>query len=70
MDSVEGWSRAQLGAFSEFDGNLYQSYPSARVEEDLALELEDHSPSLGDSGEQGYGLDLERSSRPGSLGES
>ena len=59
----------QPGSFSDFDGAFYKSYPSARLSGDLTLEPDDQSPSLGDSGEQGYGLELERGSRPGSLGE-
>lgn len=69
MDTIEGWDRMQPGSYSEFDGAFYESYPSARTNGDLALDPEDQSPSLGDSGEQGYGLELERGSRPGSLGE-
>ena len=59
----------QPGLVGGFVSALNKSYPSARLDGDFALEAEDHSPSLGDSGEQGYGLDLERSSRPGSLGD-
>lgn len=69
MDTIENWDHMQPGLAGGFVSALNKSYPSARLDGDFALDAEDHSPSLGDSGEQGYGLDWERSSRPGSLGE-
>ena len=67
MDTIQAWDRLGPGSLGSADGTLFKSYPTARLSGDSAFEPEDQSPSLVDSAE-GYGVEMERNSRPGSLG--
>lgn len=69
MDTIQPWDRLGPSPPS-VDGLLSSSYPVARVSGDSAFEPDDQAHFSGDINEQGYGLENERNSRPGSLGKS